>query len=258
MQYRVAVVAALVAAPAFGQADRYETGRHLHAFEVAWEVHDTDKAAKKRAAPLVNQAMQSFLKFNLPEVAKSLDAARHALESADPVPATVRWAEALQVIPEARMVDAATADVGISVKPFYKVDAEAPQSCLLRAHIANGKSVETSLNSLPTTLRVPIKDVPGRPSSDFVLTAEIVADGKVVATKVVGVSRIEKLAERVEAIKKLGKDLPASPDTIEKATLALLVKQVSDLSGGVVPETDYPLSRFVAGAERLAKVTEPY
>jgi predicted esterase len=258
MRYRVAVVAALVAAPAFGQGERYEVGRHLHAFEVAWDAYDADKAAKKRAAPLVNQAMQSFLKFNLADVAKSLDGARHALESADPVPAAVRWADALQVVPEARMVDAATADLAITVKPFYKTDADAPKSCVLRARIANGKAVEAGLDSLPATLKVPIKDVPGRPSADFVLTAEVVADGKVLATKTVGVSRIEKLAERVEAIKKLGKDLPAAPATIEQATLALLVKQVADLSSGAVPETDYPLSRFVAGAERLTKITEPY
>src|SRR5262249_33326684 len=145
MRYRIAVVAALVAAPAFGQADRYEVGRHLHAFEVAWDAHDADKTAKKRAAPLVNQAMQSFLKFNLAEVAKSFDAARHALESADPVPAAVRWADALQVIPETRMVDATTEHVAITVKPFYKTDAEAPKSCVLRARIGNGKAVETSL-----------------------------------------------------------------------------------------------------------------
>jgi len=144
------------------------------------------------------------------------------------------------------------------VKPFYKTDAAAPKSPTVRARIGNGKAIESALGKLPATIKVPIKDVPGRPSADFTLTVEVIADGKVLATKTVGVARIEKLGDRVEAIKQAMKDRRNPPATIEDATLDHLAKVVESLHGGTTPETDFPLSRFVAGAERLLKVTEPY
>src|SRR5436190_24335981 len=91
----------LYAAPAFAQADRYALGRRLHDFEVTWDKHADDAAAKKRATPIVIQAVEKYyFNFDTPAAAKLVDAARHALESADPVPAPVRWADALQVLPD--------------------------------------------------------------------------------------------------------------------------------------------------------------
>jgi predicted esterase len=105
---------------------------------------------------------------------------------------------------------------------------------------------------------VPVKDVPGPPSADFKLTVEVVADGKVLSTRAVGVSRVEKFKDRLAAVQRTAADLPNPPRTIEQATFGLLVKTLGQLANKGAPETDLPTSRLMAGAERLATVTEPY
>jgi predicted esterase len=258
MRYTPLAVLVLSATPALAQPDRYELGRRLHEFEVAWDRHADDADAKKRAVPLVAQGVQKYFEFDFPGVAKLVDTARHALDSADPAPPAVRWADSLQIVPAARVVDASADDVSITVKRFYRPDAEAPKGAVVRARVGNGKAVEAPLDTLPATVKVPIKDAPGSASADFKLTAEILADGKVLATKAVAVARVEKLAERVAAIKKGARAVPSPPTTIEQATFVYLASLVDDLARGKVLETDYPSSRLVFGGERMAKVTEPY
>jgi predicted esterase len=101
---------------------------------------------------------------------------------------------------------------------------------------------------------VPVKAVPGPASADFKLTADVSLDGKPLATVVVGVSRVEKLAERLAAVKRAAAGLPNPPTTIEQATFGLLIKLLDPLVNKAVPETDYPASRLVFGAERMAKL----
>ena len=248
----------LSTAPALAQADRYELGRRLHDFEVAWDQHADDAAAKKRAAPLVKEAFELYFQFDFPGVARKVDAARHALESSDRAPAAVRWADSIQIVPDKRVVDASTDDLTVTVKTFYKPEVFVPKIAMLRAKIGNGKTIEAQFEKLPITIKVPIKDVPGQPSADLKLTVEVVYEGQVVATRVVGVARVEKLSERVAAIKKAAKEVPSPPATTEQASQLLLASLVDDLAGGKVLETDYPASRLVFGSERLATVTEPY
>jgi predicted esterase len=259
--YRLpAVCLLLVASPLFAQADRdrYDLGRRAHAFELAWDAKADDPAARKRSVPHIDKAVKHFLGFELSAGAAELDAARDALESADPAQPAVRWANSLQILPETHVVDAAAADVTVLVKPYYKAGVEAPKGAALRARLGTGKPVEAALDPLPATVRVPVKDMPGPPSADFKLTAEVVADGKVLCTRVVGVSRVERLKDRLAAVQRAAADLPNPPKTIEQATFAYLVKTLGQLANQQTPETDLPISRFLAGAERLAKVTEPY
>lgn len=249
-----------VAAPLLAQADRdrYDLGRRAHAFEVAWDATADDPAAHRRAVRHVDRAVKHFLGFELSAGAAELDAARHALESADPVPPAVRWADSLQILPEGHLVDAAAADVVVVVKPYYQTGTEAPKGAVLRARLGTGKPVEAALDSLPATVRVPVTGVPGPPSADLKLTAEVVSGGKVLCTRAVGVSRVERLKDRLAAVQRAAADLPAAPKTIEQATFALLVQTLGKLANRQAPETDLPISRFLAGAERLATVTEPY
>jgi predicted esterase len=255
---RFAFLILLLATPVFAQGERYELGRRLHDFEVAWDEKSNDAKARKRAATLINESVQTLFKLNLTGAAKLIDDARHALESADPAPVAVRWADSLQVLPETRAVDAAVDDMTVTIKSFYKVDVEAPKGVKVRAKLGTGKPVEVPIESLPATVKVPVAEVPGTASADFKLTAEIVLDGKVLANKQVGVSRIEKFADRYATVKKIAKDLPSPPTTIEEATFALLVKMLEGYVNKTTPETDFPASRLTFGAERMAKaVHEP-
>ena len=92
--------------------------------------------------------------------------------------------------------------------------------------------MEASFETLPVTLKVPIKDAPGTPSADLKLVAEVVYEDNVLTTRTIGVARVEKLAERVEAIRKAAKEVQSPPTTIEQASFKLLASLLVDLAGG--------------------------
>jgi hypothetical protein len=158
----------LVAGPALAQADRdrYDLGRRAHALEVAWDEKADDPAARKRAVPHVDRAVKHFLGFDLAAGARDLDAARRALASADTPSSAVRWADALQVLPDTHVVDAAAADVLVVVKQYYKPEAEAPKGAVVRLKLGTGKPVDAPLDSLATTFPIAPKGVYVAAASD--------------------------------------------------------------------------------------------
>jgi predicted esterase len=207
----------------------------------------------------VSQGVQTFMRLNFPGGAKLFDEARHALYSADPAPFTVRWAEAIQILPESCAVDAEIENLSVTLKHFYKVEGDIPKGASARARIGAGKLVEAEIGKLPATMQVPIKSVPSaQPSADLTLVVEILVDGKVLARRECRVARIEKFAERLAAVKKSAAGLPSPPTTIEQATFLLLIKTLEDAAAKKTPETDLPTSRLIFGAERLAKEKQPY
>lgn len=257
MRRLIAVGLLLLPVSAFAQPDRYELGRRAHSFEVAWDA-TTDPAGRKRAVAHVNNAVRAFLGLNLTTAAKELDAGRHALRSADPAPPAVRWADSLQVAPETHAVDAAAPDLVVVIKSFYKPDGETPEGATVRLKLGNGTAVEAKLDTLPKAVKVPVQGVPGSPSADFKLTAEFRAGDQVLSTRTIGVSRVERFRERLAAVQRAFAGVPNPPKTIEQATFGLLVKMLGQLANQIAPETDVPTARLMAGAERLATVTEPY
>ncbi|HVK07560.1 MAG TPA: alpha/beta fold hydrolase [Gemmataceae bacterium] len=252
MRLRLVLFALLFVGSAAAQPDRYELGRRMHLFEVAWDEKAADPAAKKRAAPHVNRAVQSYFTLNLPGVAQALDEARYALQGGD-VPAAVKWADSLAAVPETRVVDVTTGELSVTVKAFYKSDAAAPAGAVARAAFGRlGARVEAKLDTLPVTLKLPAP--PGDQSEDTRVTVEILVDGKPVSAKSAGVSRVAKFAERLAAVK--ANPLPGPPTTIEQATFADLVKLLTEFEKKGSPETDYPVSRLMSGAEALIRDKE--
>ena len=252
MRLRLTLLALLLAGPVAAQPDRYELGRRMHLFELAWEDKAADPAAKKRAAPHVNRAVQSYFTLNLGGVAQALDEARYALTGED-VAAAVKWADALAAAPETRVVDVTTPDLAVTVKAFYKSDAPAPTGAVAKATFGRlGTPVEAKLDTLPVTIKLPAP--PGDQSEDTRVTVEVLVDGKPVSLKTAGVSRVAKFAERLKAVKAVPVADP--PKTIEQATFVDLVKLLSEFEKKGSPETDYPVSRLMGGAEALIRDKE--
>jgi predicted esterase len=233
---------------------RYELGQRIRAFEMAWDAQANDAETKKRVAPVVNQAVQNYFRFNFPAVAKTIDQARHLLHSSDEVPGAVRWAEALSVVAESHLLDTSTTELAVTIKPFYKTDVDAPAKPVVRFKLGDGKTSEFALSDFPRTIKVPLPVSKG--SADTILNAEIASDEKTLATKAFGVSRIEKLDERLNVLKAVVEKLPTPRTTIEQATLAQHVKLLDGLARKIPQETDYPAARLFIEAEELAKAAD--
>lgn len=234
------------------QVERFELGLRLREFEKTWD-RTPDAEGRKRAVQPLNQAVRSFFSFNFGGVGESLDKARHALLTADPALLETRWAESLAVQPQGRLIDFELAELGVVVKPFYKVDGAMPKTAKIRFSIDGKQVVEVAVESLPQNIKVPLTAIAGPKSADLSFAFDIIVEGKLLVSRSLTISRIEQLLERIALLKKFV-DAGDKTATIERATLRSLVVLLSDLADKKVMETNYPAARLVKEAEALVGV----
>src|SRR5262245_30425214 len=105
MRWCVTAVVVLLAVPAAGfapsQSERYELGRRMRAFDVAWEA--ATEAGRGRAGEVLPRVNSHFLAGRFNEASRVLDLATHALQTEDAPGATTRWAMSLSAFPETRL-----------------------------------------------------------------------------------------------------------------------------------------------------------
>jgi predicted esterase len=238
----LAAVSLLVAEqPAAAQAERYELGRRMRAFETAWEAaKPAGRAAALKELPKVTG---QFFRLQFGGAGRTLDAARHALAGHPADPETA-WAEALSVAPAARLIDAGAKHLTATVKPFYPVGDADPTKLTARLTLGGG-GVDAPLGKLPVTVAVPLPPVAGW-GDDLSLTLEVRRGEEVLATQAVTVSVVPDLKARLAALPK-----PENPATIEAATLGEHAARLSDLADGGVAESDAPAAKLLAEAEAL-------
>ncbi len=232
------LVVVCLASAAFGQSERYELGARLKAFEAEWD-KQTDKDARKRALKDLPQVTTQFFSFQFGNAGKTLDDARFALMSDKPPSDAVLWATSLY--PEVKLRLTSEKEVPITVKQFYTVKAEKPKGVSIRAGF-DGKTWTTAeVGKLPVKLTVPIPEGVKRPT-DLTLSVEVVADGKPLASRTVGVSAFDgKPWETVDRIKIGG----SAPD-LEMRSMWDRSEVLNSLAEGTIPEADV----------RAAKVNE--
>ncbi|MCI0463283.1 MAG: alpha/beta fold hydrolase [Gemmataceae bacterium] len=243
------------------QAERFEVGQRLRAFEAAWE-DQKDEAPRKRALGPLADVTALFFKGSIDEVGRVLDRARHALRSEQPAPAEVQWAESLSVRLATRFLDLGAAKLPITLQPFYEVKAEAPKSAVLRlileAPAAKALPLrhEQAIEALPLETALPLA---GKQlaEGDYQLRAEIVLGEKVLATvPAQTVSFAGKQAERVKALQTEAADLPAEAPPVERATVRAQAALLRELAGGATLETNYPAARLLVEAEAAVKAAQ--
>ncbi len=239
-----ALAAGGVAGPAPAQAERYELGRRLRAFETAWE--GSARSAQVKALAGLPKVTTQFFGFQFGEAGRTLDDARRTLAGTDATPPTA-WAEALFISPEARLIDANKSGLEVVVKPFYAVKGAAPDGATCRVTLGTGEPQPVPLTKFPAKIAVPLPKV-AAPGQDLPLALEVLIDGRPVSRHEVTVSVVPDLTTRLAALPK-----PA-PATIEAATLRDRVEQLAQLAEGTVSETDLPAAKLLAEAEALAKL----
>ena len=245
----LAILAALLAAadPAAAQAERYELGRRLRAYEAAWELAEPGARVKSYAG--LPKVTGQFFGLQLGEAGRTLDEARHVL-TGDEASATVAWAESLFLDPEARLIDAAKPGLAVAVKSLYAVKGGPTEGATCRVTLGGGTPVVADFAKLPAKLTMPLPKVPDG-GADLPLTLEVLAGGVVLSRCGVTVSVVPDLAAKLAALARAAK---AEPTTVEAATLRDRVEQLKRLAGGATFDTDVPAAKLLAEAEAIAKL----
>jgi pimeloyl-ACP methyl ester carboxylesterase len=246
---------ALVPGRASAQAERFELGRHLRAFEAVWQQRHTDEQARKRALVPLRRATTAFFTGNPGPVGKALDLARFALLSDKEPPAAVLWAESLYVKPDARLVDSARAELPLTLTAFYPTENNPPAGAKLVLTLSDpaaGKvlaSAEADIAAVPQRAQIPLKGVP---EGDLTLRAEVVVAGKVLASEEQTVSCVAGLSRRLTSLRKAAEALPRENADTQQETVRGLAGLLEALQSKVL-ETNYPAARLLAEAEESVK-----
>ena len=247
MKHALVILALAVAAsPAAAQPERYELGRRLKAFEVAWEAVP-DPAARKRALKDLPQVTTQFFSFRFGDAGRTLDLAAHALRGDAPPAADARLAQSFFPNPESRFLDDDATELSVVVKPFYPVDGAA-KSVTVKLQLADGKPVTATADTFPITVKVPLPP-PKKPGSDSELSL-VTTVGKEEHRVAVVVSRAERRDQRIGAVR-LASDRLLTFTTIEEATARDRYRLLTDLRDGNTVETDSPAARLLAEAEAM-------
>lgn len=240
---------------AHAQVNRYETGRRLRLFEVAW-ANTSDADARRRALAPLEQSVTQFLRGRELEAAQSLDAARFALRMADELPPAIRWAESLMLVPTNRVVDAADQKLNLELRTFYPVTANMPAGATLMLtvlRVDDAHPMSVAIDKLPQTVSVPLA---GLGEGDFRLRYQIMQGDMQLAEGECAFSLIKDLRVRTAALAKATEGFEQDKQSIDKQTARATSTLITSLVAGDVQETDFPAARLLAEAEAAAKAAK--
>ncbi|MBM3990908.1 MAG: hypothetical protein FJ298_07855 [Planctomycetes bacterium] len=252
MTRSLAVVAflAALAPPAFAQGAnaRYELGWRTRLLERAWM--STSREQHERALPQVEAAVQRFFAMDMAGVAAALDEARFSLAGL----AAPRDLERFTVTPVARLIDADTRTLQLSVSSLYTTELAAPitlrASCRGVALPLEPARFEAPKPGERRDLQLSLHSLAGA-SGDFTIEIEIGNDGELRSRRELSVALAPKLQARLSSLRVALDALPEVAPALERETLRANVKLLESLAKASSEETDFPGAALLADHENI-------
>ena len=253
---RIAVIAALAAmtmASVRAQADRYELGLRLRAFERKLDATQ-DVARRKAAFEELDKAVQAFFGMNLNGVAEAVGKAEAALDGRERDGAE-RWAERLVLKLPQRLCDPTAGDASAQLESLrYGREDEPPQKpdgAILVASIDGEEVLRSRIGDLPMAISLPIRE---RKDGDTALTWRIESNDRVLISREQGLSIVQGRDARLaafDALESTDSDRPGQP-SLELQTVTALVRMLRGMTKARSEETVLPGARLLREAEAVA------
>lgn len=252
----VALLVALLPRPASAETPRAELGKRLRRFEIAWQEADApDRAAA--VAPMT-AAVRSFFTLQLATAGEQLDTAWMAVTDGTAMDAQARAAIATAVTITPLLADATTETLSVAFEPFYDVPDEVvaaqPDAAGLRLFIVDGagQTLAERTGDWGETTGTLVWQTGPLPEGDHTLVVERIANEKAIEVARIGLSRVERLRERLDALETASRAWPEETPPTTRATVATLLPLLESLAASRGQETDYPAARMLRFAESLA------
>ena len=248
-----ALVSPTFSTPARAETPRAELGKRLRRFEIAWQEAD----APRRAAAVepMTAAVRSFFTLELQAAARHLDGAWFTVRSGEAPDPTERAAIATAVTATPVLADTTAETLAVTFATFYETeqDAAGGAPARLRLSIVDGAG-ETRAQRLgdwaETGGTIQWQTGP-LPAGDLTLVVEWLDGPQPIEIARIGLSRVERLRERLDALAAAANTWPeATPPTV-RATVAALLPLFNSLADGRGQETDFPAARLLRFVEGL-------
>ena len=246
------IVAALCLS-ARAETPRAELGKRLRRFEIAWQEAD----APRRAAAVepMTAAVRSFFTLQLQAAASHLDGAWFTVRSGEAPDPTERAAIATAVTATPVLADTTAETLAVTFATFYETeqDAAGGAPARLRLSIVDGAGETRAQRQgdwAETGGTIQWQTGP-LPAGDLTLVVEWLSGPQPIEIARIGLSRVERLRERLDALAAAANTWPeATPPTV-RATVAALLPLFNSLADGRGQETDFPAARLLRFVEGL-------
>ncbi len=117
-----------------GQEERWELGKRLRRFEIAWQTADSN--GRTRCVRPMQKAVENFFSLRLTAAAKELDEAFFVVANNTTPSDFERYAISRRVSFGPVLIDTNASTIELKVAPFYKVDMPPPADAVLRVECA--------------------------------------------------------------------------------------------------------------------------
>ena len=200
------VVCLLCCWPCYAQSDRYELGKRVRRFELAWQAADGARRAAS-AAPM-QQAVKSFFTLQYAGAARELDNAYFIARQAAPAAAFEQAALALRLDVQPVAIDAQLATCQFKIQPYYKLKPTADEAdraletAQVKLKLIDGDQrsyaqFDLAWNEVVVGTELKFKDVP---EGDYWVQASIEALDQKISLPTLQVSLVRDLDGRVKKL----------------------------------------------------------
>ena len=247
----------LVGTGTVGQAqeERYELGKRLRRFELAWQ--DADTAGRVSCVAPMQKAVQSFFSLRLSVAARELDQAYFAVERIEAPSDFKRFAISRRFTFGPSVIDESHSSLDLKLAAFYKVDEPPPADAKVRIeiHAADETVLMTedfTVKALADGCKV---DVSQLAEGDFRLTATSTSGSQSIPFADATLSRIRDVNSRLqrleERLRTRGSGEPTVIQSTNQLTCKQLLRTIRSQLDGQVQEVDYPALRLMKTCEAL-------
>jgi len=247
-----ALVSPILSAPARAETPRAELGKRLRRFEIAWQKADGERRAAA-VAPMT-AAVRSFFTLQLQAAARHLDGAWFTVRSGEAPDPAERAAIATAVTATPLLADTTAETLSLAFEPLYQVErdvAAAPSRLRLSIVDGAGETRAQRQGDWAETGGMIQWQTGPLPAGDLTLVVEWLNEQDSIEITRIGLSRVERLRERLDALATAANTWPeATPPTV-RATVAALLPLFKALADGRGQETDFPAARLLRFAEGL-------
>ncbi len=226
----------------FAQAERYELGQRLKAFEKQWD-KTTDPTVRTKALADLPKLTGLFFANKFGEAGRTLDEARWILEGKVPSD-DEKWAQSLFADVGTRCLDLNAKEMPVDIKPFYPVKSVQPKSVTVSFTLGKFAEKQTFvIDALPSQFSVKFantKKYDHADSCDTPFRFEVSVNRNIAVTRAIGMSLTSDADSRKKIFDQYGvqarKVLKA--DSLELATAEDRLKILAEVSRGMIFETD--------------------
>lgn len=251
------------------QTDRYELGRRVKRYEVAWQSAET--TARDRSTEAMQRAVSLFFGLNFKQAGKALDSALLKIKSADSSSNTSKWIVSRKILVQKRVTDATTTELPITIGEFYETKTVAPDEAKINVVISDhaGRVLFEStkpLASLRSTDSETSKPIPKAPAQltcrwkagqigegDFHVHVNLLIGETTHLIDSFLYSRITNLQANLDSLDDRIKTVKATATPTGTQTLRMWRDLVRDSREEERLEIDYPVHRLLKHFDALVQ-----